>query len=100
MDPLVGGISGLTMRVLNGHLNKITGMSNWAKHPYDDTQLQYAAFDASVLIAIINVTHNEHDWRSQVESWRSSLKDIKKYCERKIQNQNISDVTNPTSDNH
>lgn len=90
-----GGLSGLTMRILKGHLKKITGIGNWAQRPLDYTQLQYAALDAVVLIAIFNAIQKKYDWRSQVDFWRSSLKDIKKHRESQIQNQNIADITGP-----
>ena len=95
MDHLRGGLSGLTMRILKGHLKKITGIGNWEQRPLDYTQLQYAAVDAVVLIAIFNAIQKKYDWRSQVDFWRSSLKDIKKHRESQIQNQNIADITGP-----
>lgn len=50
-----GGLFGLTTRVLNYCLNKITGMANYAERPLDCAQMQYASLDAVVLIAIFNV---------------------------------------------
>jgi ribonuclease D len=83
------------MRILKGHLKKITGIGNWAQRSLEYTHMQYATLDAVVLIEIFNAIHKKYDWRSRVDFWISSLKDIKKHRESQIQNQNIADITGP-----
>lgn len=69
---LRGGLSGVAEELLNGRLDKAYQMSDWGQRPLSRSQMQYAALDAVVLIAMLKIALKKlakDSLKSKLRSW-------------------------------
>ncbi|KAK8946928.1 hypothetical protein KSP39_PZI007095 [Platanthera zijinensis] len=73
----VGGLSGLSEKVLGARLNKTRRNSNWELRPLSQNQMEYAALDAAVLVhifrSICNQPHSSLEEMQSKVGWKCHI---------------------------
>lgn len=77
-----GGLSGLTKKILGFDLDKTSQSSDWKQRPLTQSQLEYAALDAIVLIYLLRNRTQASLWKSHIIPCTDSLS-LKKEEEKK-----------------